>query len=347
MSEPDDNSPAGPAEPAEPSPAPQALPDSPPPAPRPEVSPVALPPATPSGTGRLILGILLGGIVTALVLLAVAIVVASGRDEAGNVALGRGKVGVLPIEGEIMESRTWLRELDEFADNDSVKAIVVRINSPGGAVAPSQEIHRELIRVREETGKPVIASLDTVAASGGYYIAVGCQEIIANEGSITGSIGVIAQWFNIEKLVEWARVSPQTFTSGEMKDAGSPFRPMSDDEKAYYQRIVTQLHGQFIQAVIDGRKGKMTEEQVRGVADGRIFTGQEASDLKLVDDLGGLEDAVRRAAELAGLEGEPSVIYPKKEKPGLIELLAETQARPPAIIEKFLAGRASPFLYRW
>lgn len=346
MSDVDDNRPAEPAESAEPSPAP-AAPAAAPAEGSIDTRPVAAAPAPRSGTGKLILGILLGGVVTSILALVIAVVVASGRDDSGHVAIGRGKVGILPIDGEIVESRVTLRELEEFADNDSIKAIVVRINSPGGAVAPSQEIHRELIRVREETGKPVIASLDTVAASGGYYIAVGCQEIVANEGSITGSIGVIAQWFNVEKLVEWAKVSPQTFTSGEMKDAGSPFRPMNDQEKAYYQRIVTQLHGQFVQAVIDGRKGKMSAEQVRGIADGRVFTGQEANDLKLVDEIGGLEDAVRRAAELAGIDGDPAVIYPKKEKPGLLDLLAESKTGTPAIVERFLAGKVSPFLYRW
>jgi protease-4 len=346
MSEVDDNRPGEPVEPAEPSPAPAAPIDVQEPRTR-EPLTVSAAPAPRSGTGRLILGILLGGVVTSILALVIAVVVSSGRDDSGHVSIGRGKVGILPIDGEIVESRETLRELAEFAENDSIKAIVVRINSPGGAVAPSQEIHRELKRVREETGKPVIASLDTVAASGGYYIAVGCQEIIANEGSITGSIGVIAQWFNVEKLAEWAKVSPQTFTSGAMKDAGSPFRPMNEDEKAYYQHIVTQLHGQFVQAVIDGRKGKMDAEQVRGVADGRVFTGQEANDLKLVDEIGGLEDAVRRAAELAGIDGDPAVIYPKKDKPGLLELLAESQARSPAIVERFLAGKISPFLYRW
>ncbi len=346
MSELDDNRPDGPVEANAPSPAPSAETVSPPAMER-ESPPVALERSAPSGTGRLILGILLGGVIASVILVGIALVVVSGRDESGHMAIGRGKIGILPIEGEIVESRDTLRELEEFAENDSVKAIVVRINSPGGAVAPSQEIHRELLRVREETGKPVIASLDTVAASGGYYIAVGCQEIISNEGSITGSIGVIAQWFNIEKLVEWAKVSPQTFTSGEMKDAGSPYRAMSDTEKAYYQRIVSQLHGQFVQAVIDGRKGKMSADEIRKIADGRVFTGQEASEIKLVDEIGGLEDAVRRAAELAGMKGTPSVVYPKRIKPGLLELLAGAEARPAAFVEKFLAGKGSPFFYRW
>ncbi|MBI2213706.1 MAG: signal peptide peptidase SppA [Acidobacteria bacterium] len=346
MSDVDDNRPVEPVESAEPSPAPANTYEEPA-ARSPETRPVTASSAPRSGTGKLILGLLLGGVVMAIVVLVIAAVVVSARDDSGRVAIGRGKVGILPIEGEIVESRATLRELEAFAENDSIKAIVVRINSPGGAVAPSQEIHRELKRVREETGKPIIASLDTVAASGGYYIAVGCQEIIANEGSITGSIGVIAQWFNVEKLVEWARVSPQTFTSGELKDAGSPFRPMNDQEKAYYQRIVTQLHGQFVQAVIDGRKGKMDAEKVRSIADGRVFTGQEANDLKLVDEIGGLEDAVRRAAALASIDGDPAVIYPKKEKPGLLELLAESKTSTPAIVERFFAGKVSPFLYRW
>jgi len=344
MSELDDSSPTEPVEPAEPSTTPVAAAEA---APAPPRDSRPEPAIAPSGTGRLLVGLLLGGVIAAIIVFAIALIVVWGRDERGHMAIGRGKVGILPIEGEIVDSRKTLRELDEFADNDSIKAIVVRINSPGGAVAPSQEIHREILRVREETGKPVIASLDTVAASGGYYIAVACQEIVANPGSITGSIGVIAQWFNIEKLVEWARVSPQTFTSGDMKDAGSPYRPMSELEKAYYQRIVTQLHGQFVAAVIEGRSGKMPAEEVRKVADGRVFTGEEANDIKLVDELGGLEDAVRRAAELSGIKGEPAVIYPKRERPGLLDVLADAQARPTAMVEKFLAGKGSPFLYRW
>jgi protease-4 len=344
MSELDDSSPTQPVEPAEPSATPVASDVA---APEPTRAAHAAPVIAPSSTGRWIVGFLLGGVIVAVLVLAFAIIAVAGRDDAGNMAIGRGKIGILPIEGEIADSRTTLRELDEFADDDSIKAIVVRINSPGGAVAPSQEIHREILRVREETGKPVIASFDTVAASGGYYIGVACQEIIANPGSITGSIGVIAQWFNIEKLMDWARLSPQTFTSGEMKDAGSPYRPMSDAEKAYYQRIVTQLHGQFVKAVIEGRTGKITPEDVRRIADGRVFTGEEANELKLVDELGGLEDAIRRAAELSGIKGEPAVIYPKKVKPGLLELLAGAQARPTAMVEKFLAGKGSPFLYRW
>ncbi|MGK2856195.1 MAG: signal peptide peptidase SppA [Thermoanaerobaculia bacterium] len=344
MSELDDSSPTGTVEPAEPSATPVAPAQAGSELPRAERAASV---ASPSGTGRLIVGLLLGGVIASILVLIIAIVVVSGRDESGYMAIGRGKIGILPIEGEIVDSRKTLRELEAFADNDSIKAIVVRINSPGGAVAPSQEIHREILRVREETGKPVIASFDTVAASGGYYIAVACQEIIANPGSITGSIGVIAQWFNIEKLVEWAKVSPQTFTSGEMKDAGSPYRPMSDAEKAYYQRIVTQLHGQFVEAVIQGRSGKIAADEVRKIADGRVFTGQEANDLKLVDELGGLEDAVRRAAELSGIDGDPAVIYPKRDKPGLLDVLTEAQARPTAMVEKFLAGKGSPFLYRW
>lgn len=344
MSEVDDSSPTGTVEPAEPSATPVAPAEA---ASEPPRAAHPAPVIAPSGTGRLILGILLGGVIAAILLFSIAIFVVAGRDASGHMAIGRGKVGVLPIEGEIFDSRKTLRELEAFAENDSIKAIVVRINSPGGAVAPSQEIHREILRVREETGKPVIASFDTVAASGGYYIAVACQEIIANPGSITGSIGVIAQWFNIEKLVEWAMVSPQTFTSGDMKDAGSPFRPMNDAEKVYYQRIVTQLHGQFVDAVIEGREGKIKADDVRSLADGRVFTGQEANDLKLIDELGGLEDAVRRAAELAGIEDDPAIIYPKREKPGLLDVLADAKTQPTAMVEKFLAGKGSPFLYRW
>jgi protease-4 len=303
-----------------------------------------------SGWGRLLLGILAGGFLVSVLLVIIAVVALSGDGKSHSSSLssfGRGKVAILPIEGEIVDSRQTIEDLQSFADNSSIKAIVVRINSPGGGVAPSQEINREILRVREESGKPVVASVDSVAASGGYYIAVACDPIIANPGSITGSIGVIAQWFNLEKLVEWAKVTPETFTSGSMKDMGSPYRPMTDVERAYYQKIIQQLHEQFVGAVIRGREGKMKAQDIRNLADGRVFTGQEASDLKLVDRLGGLEDAVRLAAERAGIKGTPAVVYPKHEKPGLLEVLADAKSQPAAIVSKILSGHGSPFLYRW
>ncbi len=304
-----------------------------------------LPPKKSSGIGKMIAGLAIGGLLVTILFVVIAMFAFAGRGTT-PMTLSRNKVGVILIQGEIFESATTISHLNDFADNRSIHAIVLRINSPGGAVAPSQEIYSEVLRVREETGKPVIASMGTVAASGGYYIAAACDEIIANPGSITGSIGVIAQWFNLEDLVEWARLRPETFKSGKLKDAGSPYREMTDDERAYYQRIISQLHEQFIGAVITGRDGRMSEDDVRTVADGRVFTGEEALELKLIDQLGGLQQALRVAADRAGLSGDPTPVYPRIEKRSLLDVLAESK-QSSGFVEKFLVGHGSPFLYRW
>lgn len=305
------------------------------------------PPPVKSGFGKLVVGIVFGGLAMTVLLVFVAIFAfASREDGTGMTSFGRNNVAVVPITGEIVSSSPAIDQLSHFADSRSIKAIVVRINSPGGAVAPSQELYEEILRIRRETGKPVVASFDTVAASGGYYIASACDEIVANPGSITGSIGVIAQWFNLEELVQWAKLRPETFTSGQLKDAGSPFRDMTPEERDYYQRIVTQLHEQFILAVIEGRDGRMTPEEVREIADGRVFTGNEALELKLVDQTGGLKHALRVAGELAGISGEPSPVYPRVERPGLLDVLAESR-QATGLVQKIISGEGSPFLYRW
>jgi protease-4 len=226
-----------------------------------------------------------------------------------------------------------------------VKAIVVRINSPGGAIAPSQEIYAAIRHTRKESGKPIVASLDSVAASGGFYIAAACDRIVANPGSITGSIGVILQWFEMKDLVQWAKMKPNTITSGALKDAGSPFRELSPEERAYFQQIVTQLHSQFIRDVAEGRKAKMKYEEVVRVADGRIFTGEQALQLKLVDQLGSIDDAVRTAGKLAGMQGEPQKLWPKPREERLLELLTGGDAE--TLLEHVVSRRMPRFLYRW
>ncbi len=186
------------------------------------------PPPSKPGIGRWVVGIVFGALALTILFVFLVVALIANRDESMSVtSLRRNKVAVVPINGRIVSSSTVIDQLSSFAGNRSIRAIVVRINSPGGAVAPSQEIHDEILRIRNETGKPVVASFATVAASGGYYIAVACDEIVANPGSITGSIGVIAQWFNLEELVEWAKLRPETFTSGSLKDAGSPYREMT------------------------------------------------------------------------------------------------------------------------
>lgn len=275
-----------------------------------------------------------------------AVLFAAMKDDPAGMRFGAEHVAVVAIEGEILDARDAVDALHKYADTDSVKAIVMRINSPGGAIAPSQEIYEEIRKTRERSGKPIVASLDSVAASGGFYIAAACDRIIANPGSITGSIGVILQWMNTKDLLAWAKVRPETITSGPLKAAGSPYSDMTDAERAYFQRIVTQLHGQFVKAVAQGRKGKITEAEVGALADGRVFTGEEAKALKLVDELGNLDDAVRSAAKMGGIEGEPAMLYPKKRKGGLLDVLSDG-GDASSLIERVVSRRVPSFLYRW
>ncbi|HEX6087176.1 MAG TPA: signal peptide peptidase SppA [Thermoanaerobaculia bacterium] len=254
------------------------------------------------------------------------------------------KVAIVPIEGEILDARETLELLHKYARNDTVKAVVVRINSPGGAIAPSQEIYSAIRKIRED-GKPVIASLDSVAASGGYYIASACDPIISNSGTITGSIGVILQWFDMKELVSWAKLKPNTITSGPLKDAGSPYRELTDAERQYFQGIVTQLHSQFVRDVAQGRGKKLDAGELNKIADGRVFTGEQALALQLVDRIGTIDDAVRAAGAAGGIKGEPARIWPRRRDARLIDLLTEDGAS--ALVEKVMNRRIPQFLYRW
>lgn len=315
------------------------------------ITPAPQPPAKPPRRSHgLFWGFLGGCLVLFLGITILGAVVtqwSTNRERGGweRVAWVGQRVAVLPVDGVIEESRDTIDTLHRYAENRSIRAIVVRINSPGGAVVPSQEIFKEIRKVRKESGKPIVASLDSVAASGGYYIAVACDRVVANPGTLTGSIGVIAQWFNLEGLLNWARLKPETLTSGPMKDAGSPFRGTSPEEREYLQNIITQLHRQFVEAVAEGRHGKLSRAEVEKLADGRIYTGEEAHRLKLVDDLGNLQDAIQIAGNLAGIRGTPRVYYPRPRRPSLIELLGQSRAAERVL--KRISGGAYNFLYRW
>ncbi len=230
-----------------------------------------------------------------------------------------GKVGVLPVTGLIADSDATIEQLRKFAKDDSVKAIVLRINSPGGGVGPSQEIYEEIGKLKGK--KPVVSSMGAVAASGGYYIACASQKIYANPGTITGSIGVIMQFVNVKELIEKIGIKGVVVKSGELKDTGSPVRDMSPEERQYLQAVIDNVHAQFVQAVANGRK--LDVEAVRKIADGRIFSGEQAKALGLVDALGDQEDAVADAARMAKIEGEPRVVLPPKKKISILELLRE------------------------
>jgi len=220
------------------------------------------------------------------------------------------RIALIRIEGVILDSKETVRELKEFGESSTVKAIVLRIDSPGGGVVPSQEIHDAVKRVRNKNNKTVVASMGTVAASGGYYIASATDRIMANPGTLTGSIGVIMELTNLQGLFKKIGVENVVVKSGRYKDIGSPFRKMTPEDRRILQAVMDDVHGQFIEAVAEGRSLDISE--VRALADGRIFTGRQAKDVKLVDELGNLDDAIRLAADMVGIEGEPKVVEPSK-----------------------------------
>jgi protease-4 len=227
----------------------------------------------------------------------------------GSPALFGPRVAIVELEGVILEVDDIVRELKGYRENPTVRAVVMRINSPGGVVAPTQELHDAVVRLRQ-AGKPVVASLGAVAASGGYYVAVACDQIYANPGTLTGSIGVIMQLANLEQLMKKVGVDYVVVKAGQFKDIGNVARPMTPDERRVMQALLDDVHGQFIGAVADGRK--LSRDDVVRFADGRVFSGVQAKELRMVDALGGLEDAVLGAAKLAGIPGTPSVIQPRR-----------------------------------
>jgi len=219
-------------------------------------------------------------------------------------------IGVLQIEGAIDDSQSVLSELKRFKEAPWIKAIVVRIDTPGGAVAPTQEIFEAILKTRAK--KPLIASMGSMATSGGYYIASACEKIVANPGTLTGSIGVIMQFNNVEELMKKVGVKGYNIKSGANKDIGSPFQALSPEGRQILQSLVDNVHGQFISAVASGRG--MDEAQVRKLADGRVYSGAQAKEIGLVDQFGTLEDAIELAAKRVGIEAEPTVYYSRTEQ---------------------------------
>ena len=230
------------------------------------------------------------------------------------------KVAVIDITGAISRTQTTIDQIHQYRDDESIKAIVLRINSPGGSVAPVQEIYSELKKLE----KPIVASMGSTAASGGYYIAAIADEIVANPGTLTGSIGVIMQFTKIKGLYEKIGLEQQVVKSGRFKDTGSPVRDLTDEERELLQATLDDIHNQFIDAVFEGRQEHLTREEIVVLADGRIFSGQQALEHKLVDQLGNLPDAIERAGELSGIEGRPKVVRTKRKTSMLERLLGPT-----------------------
>jgi protease-4 len=240
------------------------------------------------------------------------------HDDAGDLFGGRDGVGVVDIKGVIISSEDVVKRLSRMRESNSIKAIVLRIDSPGGAVGASQEIYREVQRTGEV--KPVVASLGSIAASGGYYAALGAARIIASPGTMTGSLGVILKFANLEELFDKIGYRSETVKSGALKDIGAPDRPMSATERQFLQELIDSVHGQFVKAVASSRA--LEEHDVHALADGRIFSGEQAQNLGLIDELGNFTDAALLAAKLGGLgEGMPHLVYPPDEDFSLVTLL--------------------------
>jgi protease-4 len=254
-----------------------------------------------------------------------------------GVALGGfgDKVAVVEVYGTIESSRNIIRQLKKYGDAGSVKAILLHIDSPGGAAAPSQEIYNEIKRVRDEDGKIVVASFLTVAASGGYMIACGADKIVSNPSSITGSIGVIMQYPTLGGLFEKVGIDYQTVKSGELKDVGSLHRPLTDNEREMLGAMITDTYEQFIDIIVEGRR--MDRDQVYKMSDGSIFSGRQAYRMGLVDTLGGYEEALLIAADMAGIDGEPNVIKEYRQQKSIWDVMGSLLGR----IDDVSAGKES------
>lgn len=241
-----------------------------------------------------------------------------GGDTDGKLVDRQG-IGLVEVKGMILDSKETIRQLRHFLKKDNIKAVVLRVDSPGGVVAPSQEICDEVRKFAAK--KKIIVSMGSLAASGGYYISAPATLIYANPGTITASIGVILKLSNIEALMDKIGIKAYTLKTGKYKDSGSPVRQFSEEDRAMLQAVIDNTHEQFVQAVAVGRK--LPVEEVRKIADGRILSGEQAKALKLVDRLGTLQDAIEEAGKQAGIKGEPEVVLPPKKKINYLDLLVE------------------------
>jgi protease-4 len=276
---------------------------------------------TTDARSRTWLWIVIGGGAFFIFLLAVFTLIylaAKNNQQAEFTGFG-DKIAVVDLEGVIIEPRTIVKELKRYAKDDSIKAIILHINTPGGGAAASQEIYDEVKRIRSEKKKPIVASIETLGASGGFYVAVATNKIYANPASIVGSIGVISQWYNYAELLRWIKMKDVTFKAGELKDAGNPAREITPAEKEYIQGLINDMHGQFIRAVAEGRS--MKDEEVKPLADGRVWTGSQALSLKMVDAVGDFETALKETAKSVGISGEPTIVRPEKERRTLLDLV--------------------------
>jgi len=266
----------------------------------------------------------IGGSFAAVGLLACLMVWATMRSVAGSASglpLGGSAIAVIDINGVILSPEAINAQLRKFGDDSAVKAILLHINSPGGGAAASQEVYQEVMRIRKEKHKKIVASVESVGASGAYYIASGCDKIYANNASVVGSIGVIMEWTNYGDLLRWAKLKNITITAGELKDAGDPSRDLTPKEQAYFQSLVDNMYSQFVNDVAAGRH--TTADKIKPLATGQVWTGEQSLPLGLIDKIGGFRNALMDTAREVGISGEPTIVRPPKNKRGLLAVLAD------------------------
>jgi protease-4 len=271
---------------------------------------------------RTLLWVLIGGGAFFLFVLAVFSLVYltlhAGSSEASFGGFG-DRIGVVDLDGVILSPEPVVGQLKKFNDDSSIKAIILHVNSPGGGVAASEEIYREVKRIRDDKKKRIVVSIETVGASGAYYVSSASNKIYADNGSIVGSIGVIAEWVNYGDLMKWAKLKSVVLKTGEFKDTGNPTRDLTPAEQAYMQSLIDNMFGQFIQAVADGRGMKF--DDVKSIANGKVWTGEQALSMKLIDNVGDFEAVVKDTAKSVGISGEPTLVHPEKDRKTLLDLL--------------------------
>jgi protease IV len=302
----------------------------------------------PEQRSRTLLWILIGGGAFFLFVLAVFTLVyltlhASGGETTSITGFG-DRIGVVDLDGVIISPQPVVGQLKKFGDDSSIKAIILHVNSPGGGVAASEEIYREVKRIRTEKKKRVVVSIETVGASGAYYVASASDKIFADQGSIVGSIGVIAQWVNYGDLLKWAKLKDVVIKTGEFKDTGNPARDLTPAEQAYMQSLIDNMFGQFIRAVADGRGLKY--DDVKSIANGKVWTGEQAKDMKLIDSVGDFETAVSETAKSVGISGEPTLVRPERDRKTLMDLLLGDVSQYLPSREKLMEQQVG-FYYLW
>ena len=296
---------------------------------------------------RVWLWVLIGGGAFFLFVLAVFTLVFvalhAGGQRAGLHAFG-DKIGVVDLDGVILDPSDVVEQLRKFADDDSIKAIIIHVNSPGGGVAASEEIYREVKRIRDQKHKHIVADIETVGASGAYYVSSATNKIYADSGSVVGSIGVIAEWVNYGDLMKWAKLKPEVLKVGEYKDTGDPRRELTPAERQYLQGLIDNMYSQFVHAVADGRHVK--ESDIKPIADGRVWTGEQALNMHLIDQIGDFRNAIEDTAKAVNISGEPVLVRPERERKSLLDLLLGDVSPYLPTKEKLLDQQAR-FYYLW